>query len=311
MKIAILGATSQIAKDLVLSFSAHNNHELALFARQPGAVIQWLESIGQPHRYIASGFDQFNSHAEFDAIINFIGVGNPAQAQLMGTSIFDVTLKYDQIALDYVNHHPTCRYLFLSSGAAYGVNFDEPVNSHTKAVIPINNLQPQDWYGAAKLYAECRHRSLPNLPVIDVRVFSYFSQTQNRSARFLICDILRAIEEQTILKTSAGNLVRDYLHPDDFHHLIDSLLAAPAINTAIDCYSLAPVDKFELLNTMREQFGLSYEIVQENVGINATGNKPNYYSRNYRAADFGYQPTMTSLTGILKVMQGILKNAGS
>jgi len=31
MQIAILGATSQIAKDLILSYSEQNNHELASF----------------------------------------------------------------------------------------------------------------------------------------------------------------------------------------------------------------------------------------------------------------------------------------
>jgi nucleoside-diphosphate-sugar epimerase len=308
MKIAILGATSQIAKDLVLSFTAHSTHELTLFARRPEVVTQWLESIGQPHRYIAAKFDRFDSSVEFDAIINFVGVGNPAQAKLMGASIFDVTLKYDQIALDYIGCHPACRYLFLSSGAVYGVNFDEAVNQHTKAVIPINHLQPQDWYGAAKLYAECRHRAMPDLPVIDIRVFSYFSQTQDRQARFLMCDILRAIEEKSILKTSADNLVRDYLHPDDFYQLVDSLLSAPAANAAIDCYSLAPIDKFGILNAMRKLFGLDYEIDQEGAGINATGNKPHYYSHNHRAAEFGYQPSMTSLAGIIKIMRGRLEN---
>ena len=79
---------------------------------------------------------------------------DPVQAAAMGASIFDVTLKYDEMALDYVRQHPHCRYIFLSSGAAYGSSFDEPVDENTKAVIAINNLQPQDWYAVAKLHAE-------------------------------------------------------------------------------------------------------------------------------------------------------------
>jgi hypothetical protein len=101
--------------------------------------------------------------------------------------------------------------------------------------------------------------------------------------------------------------VRDYLHPDDFYQLTDLLLSAPPINTVVDGYSMAPVGKFELMDAMREKFGLNYEIAQEGAGINATGNKPHYYSRNYRAADFGYRPAMTSLGGIVKNMQAILK----
>jgi len=54
-----------------------------------------------------------------------------------------------------------------------------------------------------------------------------------------------------------------------------------------------------LLAAMQEKFGLRYEIT-ESSGINATGVKPHYYSLNTRAADFGYQPRLTSLEGVLQ-----------
>ena len=307
MKIAILGATSQIAKDLVLSFSVHSHCELVLFARRPEAVTHWLTEAGHADRYVVAGFDEFGTQADFDAILNFVGVGNPAQTALLGSAIFDITLQYDQMALDYVQVHPACRYIFLSSGAAYGAGFHEPASQQTKAVIPINDLQAQDWYAVAKLYAECRHRALPDLAIIDIRVFNYFSCTQDMSARFLICDIVRAIAGHRILRTSPDYIVRDYLHPVDFYRLLTSLLSAPPVNAAVDCYSLAPIDKPGLLSAMQEKFGLRYEIVQTNASVNATGNKPHYYSLNTRAADFGYQPTLTSLAGIVKETQIILQ----
>lgn len=299
MRIAILGATSQIGKDLVLSFSAQSNHELVLYARRPEVVSQWLASVGLVGRYVVSEFAAFSADEHFDAILNFVGVGNPAQAAAMGASIFDVTLKYDEMALEYVRQHPNCRYIFLSSGAAYGSSFDEPVNENTKAVIGINNLQPQDWYGVAKLYAECRHRALPHLPIVDVRVFNYFSHTQDMDARFLITDILRAIRDKTVLKTSPDYIVRDYLHPSDFYSLVSVLIASPENNTVVDCYSCAPISKQNLLAAMLEKFGLQYEVTEGKVGVNATGGKPHYYSLNTRAADFGYFPKLTSLEGLL------------
>ena len=243
MRTAILGATSQIAKDLVLSFCAQSSHEMVLYARRPEVVSQWLASVALVGRYVAADFAAFSADEHFDAILNFVGVGNPAQAAAMGASIFDVTLKYDEMALDYVRQHPTCRYIFLSSGAAYGSNFDAPVDEKTKAIIAINNLQPQDWYGVAKLHAECRHRSLPHLPIVDIRVFNYFSHTQDMAARFLITDILRAIRDKAVLKTSSDYIVRDYLHPSDFHKLVNVLLSFSAANAAVDCYSRAPIDK--------------------------------------------------------------------
>jgi nucleoside-diphosphate-sugar epimerase len=307
MRIAILGATSQIAKDLVLSFSAQTNHELVLYARRPVVVSQWLASVDLVGRYTVADFAAFSVDAHFDALLNFVGVGNPAQAAAMGASIFDVTLKYDEMALDYIRQHPKCRYIFLSSGAAYGSSFDEPVDENTNAVIAINNLQPQDWYSVAKLHAECRHRALAHLPIVDIRVFNYFSHTQDMQARFLITDILRAICDKTVLQTSSDYIVRDFLHPNDFYGLVNAILGAPATNAVVDCYSLAPIDKPTLLAAMQEKFGLQYEINQAATSVNATGAKPHYYSRNTRAAEFGYQPSLTSFEGVLQQVDAILQ----
>lgn len=307
MRIAIFGATSQIAKDLVLSFAAQSSHELVLYARRLEVVSRWLKSSGLAGQYAVADFSAFNADAHFDAILNFVGVGNPAQAAAMGASIFDVTLKYDEMALDYVRQHPNCRYIFLSSGAAYGSSFNEPVGVNTKAVIAINNLQPQDWYAVAKLHAECRHRSLPQLPIVDIRVFNYFSRTQDMDARFLMTDIVRAIRDKTVLQTSSEYIVRDFLHPADFYQLVSVLLMAPAINTVVDCYSRAPIDKPTLLATMQEKLELQHEITEAGAGVNATGSKPHYYSLNTLAADFGYQPLLTSLQGILQEVTAILQ----
>ena len=299
MRIAIFGATSQIAKDLVLSFSAQSNHELVLYARRPETVSRWLASTGLTGRYHVTDFSAFTAEGNFDAIINFVGVGKPAQAITMGASIFDVTLQYDELALSYVRQHPACRYIFLSSGAAYGSSFDAPVDVNTNATIAINNLQPQDWYAVAKLHAECRHRSLKSIPIIDIRVFNYFSHTQDMDARFFITDIVRAIRDKSVLKISADYMVRDFIGPTDFYQLINVLLNVPAVNAVVDCYSKAPIDKITLLTAIQERFGLRYELTQTSTSLEATGSKPYYYSINKRANDFGYKPTVTSLETVL------------
>jgi nucleoside-diphosphate-sugar epimerase len=308
MRIAILGATSQIAKDLVRSFAEKNSHELVLYARRPDAVCRWLVSVGLADRYAVADFAAFSSDQHFDAILNFVGVGNPAQAAAMGATIFDVTLAYDEMALDYVRQHPECKYIFLSSGAAYGASFEAPVDENTKAIIAINNLQPQDWYGVAKLHAECRHRSLPHLPIVDIRVFNYFSHTQNMEARFLVTDILRAIRDKTVLKTSSDYIVRDFIHPSDFYSLVNAVISAPATNAVVDAYSKAPIDKPTLLKMMQDKFGLRFETTSHTTSVNATGGKPHYYSLNKHAVNFGYQPKMTSMAGLLLECEATLSS---
>jgi nucleoside-diphosphate-sugar epimerase len=306
MRIAILGATSQIARDLVQTLLANHGHDLTLYARRPEAVTHWMAGVGLRSQCAVADFAAFNSNQHFDVILNFVGVGNPVHAVAMGASIFDVTLQYDELALNYVREHPNCRYIFLSSGAAYGAGFDAPVDGSSTAAVPINNLKPQDWYGVAKLYAECRHRAQTTLPIVDIRVFNYFSSTQDMEARFLITDILRSIREKTVLKTSADYIVRDFIHPLDFYSLVNSILAAPATNAVLDAYSKAPIDKPTLLAAMQESFGLQYEIVAAGASVNATGGKSRYYSLNKGAAEFGYEPKLTSLEGIFHEFSKIL-----
>lgn len=309
MRIAILGATSQIAKDLVLSFCAHSSHKLVLYARRPEVVTQWLTRVGLVEQCTVADFSAFSTDEHFDAILNFVGVGNPAQAAAMGASIFDITLEYDEMALAYVRQHPACRYVFLSSGAAYGANFEVPADARTKAVIDINHLQPQDWYAVAKLHAECRHRSLAPLPIVDLRVFNYFSHTQDMQARFLITDIIRALQAGEVFITTPSNIVRDFIDPDHFHQLITLILAAPHMNAALDCYTKAPVEKMTLLSALKETYGLAFQITDSPADVNATGYKRNYFSANHRAEQLGYKPTSTSLEIILQEFEILTRSS--
>ena len=306
ISIAILGATSQLATDLIRSMAkAGRGEQLFLFARRPEAVEAWLKANELTGRFPVADYAGFGDN-DYDAIINFVGIGDPARAAAMGAEIFDLTLQYDQLVLDYLQGNPTCRYLFLSSGAAYGGNFDEPAQRTSKATVTLNDLSRQEWYGVAKLHAECRHRSLADNSIIDIRVFNYFSRTQNPAARFLLTDIVRSLRDGTVLQTRPDYIVRDYLHPADFHNLVCALLSSPPANDAVDCYSLAPVDKPTLLDEMQRAFGLRYELTEARNAINATGTKPHYYSLNRRAADFGYAPTRTSLDGVIEETRAML-----
>lgn len=311
MHIAILGATSQIARDFVGNSAAAGKNVFSLYARRPDAVQRWAQLASLDPNFIVAvgGFESFGKRGTYDAVINFVGVGDPATAQRMGASILDITLDFDSLALRYVKAHPSTRYLFLSSGAAYGSDFQQPATDQTRASFDINHLQAQDWYGAAKFHAECRHRALADLPIVDLRVFSYFSRAQDLSARFLISDMLRAIRDDTVMSTSTDTLVRDFLHPADFARLAQALIHAPPTNVAVDAYTLAPTTKPELLTAMQQCFGLKYESVQGFSALNATGRKSHYYSLNRRAQKFGYQPQLSSLDGVLMEASSILSGA--
>jgi nucleoside-diphosphate-sugar epimerase len=310
MRLAILGANSHIAKDLVMSFSKRTGHQCRLFMRDVGSLDTDIQRIAKLKSYSVSNYADFSLESEFDAIINFVGVGDPARAKIMGAQIFEITEYYDQLALSYIKNNPNCKYIFLSSGAAFGASFEEPVSGSTNALFPINKLQSQDWYSIAKFYAECRHRALSNLNIIDLRVFGYFSHRQSLEARFLLSDILRSLRSGVVLGVSPENMVRDYLSPIDFSQLVEKLLLASPVNDAVDCYTLNPVDKFSLLSHVSDRFGLQFQISGDGAQLNATGAKSNYYSLNRSAEKYGYLPVESSLSGVSREIEVHLSSSG-
>jgi nucleoside-diphosphate-sugar epimerase len=297
-RIAILGATSQIAKDYILGAIGEGDTFL-LYSRHPQEVQAWLTGAGvELSRAIPCAYDAFGTE-EYDAVINFVGIGDPAKAKTMGADIFDVTRHYDKLASAYVQKHPQTRYVFLSSGAVYGTTFLEPATADTASQIGINTLSPQEYYSVAKLYAEARHRAMADLPIVDIRVFNYFSRTLELDARFFVTDILRAIRDGVEFETGSTTMQRDFLIPSDFCALVKAILQSPPTNTSVDAYSKAPVEKFELLEAMKAELCLRYRVTPSPPLLTATGAKPAYYSKNRKAETLGYYPQFTSVDGVI------------
>lgn len=299
MKVAILGATSQIARDLIFSFAENTDYDCVLFSRDSTRLSN-LISANTAITYQKLDYSNFRVDQYYDVIINFVGIGDPALTKAMGSKIFDITYHYDELVLNYLEHQPHCKYIFLSSGAVYGNNFDQPVNSYTQSTININHLQETDWYTIAKLYAEAKHRALPKFDILDIRVFNYFSHTQNIESKFLIAEVIKSIKNNKVFVTSPYNITRDFITPPDFFNLIRCIVNSKPKNLALDCYTKAPIDKQTLLSTLQARFGLHYEVDRAFANINATGSKLNYYSLNKLAEDFGYRPRFTSLEGVVR-----------
>lgn len=299
MKIGLLGANSNIARDLIHYFHQEVDNELYLFTRNEVVLRKWLVGNKIESRYKISKYNELNNWLELDLLINFIGTSNPAATIDLGASILDITYKYDSLALDYLKKTPKCKYIFLSSGVVFGSEFNQPVNLETNAIVPLNNLNYQNWYSVSKLYAEVRHRSMPELSIIDLRIFNYFSHRQDMNSSFLIAGIVKAIREKKVFITAADEIVRDFINPLDFYHLILKIVSQCHLNIALDCYSKQPVTKRDLLASMEQKFGLMYKVSSSGkYEQSATGLKPLYYSANMEAAVYGYAPTYTSIDGL-------------
>ena len=306
LRIAILGATSEISRDLISRLRFNNSYALALYSRRPSELEKWLRVSS--HLKIPSSYSltEFNRTKQYDVILNFIGAGNPLILTQVGKSILEITYKYDQLVLDYLKEYPQCRYIFMSSGSIYGENFSRPVNSKSTLPTLSSLLQSNYWYQASKLSTEILHRELVDNAITDLRIFNYFSHTQSIQSQFLIANIARALVNRSILVVSPEPIIRDFLHPDDFCNLVVSIIEAPSKNQVVDCYSKAPISKHELLKSLQTQLGLQFNFNNMPLTTNPTGVKTHYYSKNKFAQTLGYEPKYSSLEGITLELKALL-----
>lgn len=298
-QVAILGANSQIALDYIETSLKKNNRELYLFSRNPIALKN-LVDIKCISRFKSLGYDRFGLDA-YDLIINFVGGSDPVLIKNMGKDIFTITDQYDDLAIDYLKKNDQCKYIFISSGAAYGDVFgDAPASELTKANFDFNNLAPPEYYGAAKYLAEQKHRKLTELNIIDIRIFSYISKRQNVDSKLFLPQVISAIKNKTEFLTSDEEMWRDYLGPEDFFHFLECAINSIKLNNSFDCFSCSPISKLRLLEVLFQEFGLKALISKS--AIKKADPKKWYYSNDKGAEVIGYYPIYDSLDSIRKTI---------
>jgi len=303
-KLAIIGATGQIGKALAEVLLRRNDHNIFLFARSIEKLNHFammIKTEGVCHTDI---IDNFGDN-DFDTVVNCVGLGAPTKSIKAGGDIFRITEKFDDLILDYVSTHKKTLYVNLSSGAVYGKSFNEPVNEDSSIQIYVNNLRNDDFYTISKINSEAKHRSFPNLNIVDLRIFSFFSKFIEEGSGFLLADIITKIKNKETLNTSPDNIARDYISADDLAKIIDLCESKETINDYFDVYSKEPVRKFELLDYFAKEYELSYS-VSDSSDNSPTGSKPKYYSTSKKAESLGYKPSLSSMDSIKKVMKEIL-----
>ncbi|OGS46372.1 MAG: hypothetical protein A2539_01150 [Elusimicrobia bacterium RIFOXYD2_FULL_34_15] len=305
-KIAILGATSHIAKGLIYNFDKEKRHNLFLFARNLKKLRNFLKQINCKSSSKINTFEKFANY-NYDVIINCVGLGTPKKVKKANGNIFKLTEKFDNIILNYLtNDNNKTLYINISSGAVYGTDFTKPVNYSTFSKWNVNNIKESEYYGITKLYSEAKHRSLEHLNIVDLRVFSYFSRFIELDSGYLLTDIIACIRNKKKIITSNENITRDFVHPKDLFELIRKCMNKKNINDAFDVYSKKVITKFEILNFFKKNYNLEYEI-DNNINVySITGKKSEYYSRSKKAQKLGYLPKFVSVESIITESKEIL-----
>lgn len=308
-KMVILGANSQIGRSLLEYFADDDGLSLVLFTHRPGLLSQHLEShpLAKTRLEICSDFAQLST-LKYELLLNCIGAGSPGKMQGNHGLWYDITEKFDIMALEALQQSsPQALYVSFSSGAVYGRNRNRPCQAGDRTDFPVNSLPPPDYYSLMRMNAEARHRSKRDLRIADLRIFSFFSRYSGTDDGYLLSDILRALLTRQPLQVSPVSTIRDYIHPGDLARLIRVCAEKPAINIALDVCSRAPVEKFTLLKVLENKFGLRFEIrEQEEQRLN--GSCDVYCSEYNKAADLGFQPQFSALETLLSEIPAALEN---
>ena len=289
-RIAILGATSHIAKGLIYNFCKDRTNKLYLFARSDDRVKDFLISINCGAVSKVEPLAEFGKD-QYDVIINCVGIGDPALLKDARASIFELTEAYDNLILNYLKNSKKSIYINFSSGAVYYAN--------------VNALDEACFYSIAKLNSEAKHRSSQGLKIIDLRVFAYFSRFIDLKSRYLITGIINSIRNKKVFKTGKNNIVRDYIGPEDLFSLVRCCIEKGS-NGAYDVYSRKPVRKLDLLKSFHKEFGLEYKISGARILDSVTGAKEIYCSKNRKAQELGFKPKYDSLKLLIKETEAIL-----
>ena len=304
--IAIFGSTGHIGKNLISFFIKNNDFKIFLFSRD----IKKFESL----KMIFSDTMSFNTYDDFgkneyDVIINCVGISNPNAFEKNSRSIFDTAEFYDTMVLDYLKNFPTTLYINLSSGAVFSREFDKPVDDSSTYKFDVNGINKGEMYSISKMYLESKHRSLPDLNIVDLRIFGFFSRFIDVNAGFFMSELLQALKNKSEFVTDKKDFVRDYVNPKDFYDLTKNCIANKKINDVFDVYSKEIISKFQILEECFNKFDLKFKLVEKIESISPTGVKKNYYSLSRKAEKINYSPQFSSLETILNESSLFLENS--
>lgn len=309
--IAILGATSHVAKNIIAE-SIDLYDKMYLYARRPNRVDAFINEIGLPNdKFEVKDFSTFgNEELGVSSIINCIGFGTPQKVKNAGFEIYKLAETIDNNIIDFIQRNRTdASYINFSSGAVYGTEHIDSCSENHLTELPINKIEDKHVYMISKLYSEAKHRSLNTLDIIDIRLFSFFSSYIDLSSGFLLTELLNCIANDEPFITTKNDIYRDFVSPNDLAKFVYLCTQKRGYNGVLDIFSQKETSKLEIISMLKAHFGLKVQFETDLTNVSPTGNKSMYYTKYCEAEKIlKYKPSQTSIESIKTVFKTILKS---
>ena len=293
--IAILGATSHIAKGIILNYIKENDVELHLYVRNIRKIKKFISCWCVRCMGFIEIKDDFQDlfSNEYVAIINCVGVGTENKLSGDYFKYFEVTEFFDNLILNYLKINSDAIYINISSGIVYGDSDREGCEGE-KSTISLSDARAREFCIVSNINSELKHRSFSDFNIVDLRVFSYFSRFADLREPYFVNQLVSAVIDQSIFVTNRYDMVRDYVHPDDLYQAVVLCINKKYINNAFDLYSLNSITKMKVIDLFVEKYGVDVEY-DGDIPISGTGAKDIYCSSNEKLSGIGYVPTKSSI----------------
>ena len=310
IKIAILGSTGHIGKNLTYYFGKEENYELFLFTRDDKSGTNISVECELKNNFSILNYNEFND-SKYDAVINCVGLSDPAKIESSQGKILETTETFDILTLEYLKNFSETKLINFSSGIVYGGEFSFPITDTVLIDETYNYKNIKSEYALSKINSEIKHRAFKHLNIIDLRLFSFFSRFMNLKSKFFMSDVVCSITENRYrLNYDYADMYRDYIHPKDLFSFIKKCFKKKSINDVFDLYSNKPIRKNELIDFLSKK----YHVLAYSSGTNMpafagpTGFKKYYFSLSKKAEVLGYKPKYSSLDTISEELPYFLKN---
>jgi len=179
----------------------------------------------------------------FDYVIH---AGAPAMLMPPGVER-DIILRGTERMLSFAKNCGADRFLFISSGGAYGVQ--PPGLEKIPETFPCH---PETEYGIAKFEAE-QMCGASGLDFVIARCFAFTGRYLNREIHFAIGNFIRdALAGKSIVIQGDGTPYRSYLHADDLIEWLRVLLLFGRNGEIYNVGSDEAVSVLELAQTVRD-----------------------------------------------------------
>jgi UDP-glucose 4-epimerase len=254
----------------------------------PTANLQHYYSMRLPSPALADLLQQHQPdvciHCAGRASVN-LSVSNPSSDFYSNTALtFDLLNALRE-------HAPGCRFIFLSSAAAYG-------NPEALPICESHPLHPLSPYGFHKLQSEqlcLEFHKVYDIQTASLRIFSAYAPGLRRQVVWDICR--KALTQNLVVLQGSGQESRDFIHALDISRAL--MAVATAAKMQGEVYNLASGRETTIAELAHLVFdALDYQGELSFDGVIPKGNPLNWWADVTKLESIGFVPTVQLEQGI-------------